>query len=159
MIEKKTSVLFASSFEIGALIGGANKSDQHLIYQFGLNLGIAFQLQDDLLDLYADQSKFGKRIGGDIITNKKTFLYLKSLSLAHPKQKEDLQNLYSSIDFDESNKIKKVKSIFDSLNIYDSTLETIKTYHNHALDSLKKINVKNKASLNYFVDLLVKREL
>ena len=159
MIEKKTSVLFASSFEIGALIGGANKSDQHLIYQFGLNLGIAFQLQDDLLDLYADQSKFGKRIGGDIITNKKTFLYLKSLSLAHPKQKEDLQNLYSSIDFNESNKIKKVKSIFDSLNIYESTLETIKTYHNHALDSLKKINIKNKASLNYFVDLLVKREL
>ena len=159
MIEKKTSVLFASSFEIGALIGGANKSDQNLIYQFGLNLGIAFQLQDDLLDLYADQSKFGKRVGGDIIANKKTFLYLKSLSLAHPKQKEDLQCIYSSVDFDESNKIKKVKSIFDSLNIYESTLEAIKTYHNHALDSLKKITVKNKTSLNYFVNLLVKREV
>ena len=89
MIEKKTSVLFATSFEIGSIIGGASKSDQNLLYQFGLNLGIAFQLQDDLLDLYADQSKFGKKVGGDIIANKKTFLFLKSLSLANAKQKED----------------------------------------------------------------------
>ena len=105
MIEKKTSVLFATSFEIGSIIGGASKSDQNLLYQFGLNLGIAFQLQDDLLDLYADQSKFGKKVGGDIIANKKTFLFLKSLSLANAKQKEDLLKLYSSIDFNSSEKI------------------------------------------------------
>ena len=159
MIEKKTSVLFATSFEIGSIIGGASKSDQNLLYQFGLNLGIAFQLQDDLLDLYADQSKFGKKVGGDIIANKKTFLFLKSLSLANAKQKEDLLKLYSSIDFNSSEKISKVKSIFDSLSIYESTSKIINVYHKRALESLKKITVKNKDSLNYFVNLLVKREL
>ena len=159
MIEKKTSVLFATSFEIGSIIGGARKSDQNLLYQFGLNLGIAFQLQDDLLDLYADQSKFGKKVGGDIIANKKTFLFLKSLSLANEKQKEDLLKLYSSIDFNSSEKISKVKSIFDSLSIYESTSKIINVYHKRALESLKKITVKNKDSLNYFVNLLVKREL
>ena len=159
MIEKKTSVLFATSFEIGSIIGEASKSDQNLLYQFGLNLGIAFQLQDDLLDLYADQSKFGKKVGGDIIANKKTFLFLKSLSLANAKQKEDLLKLYSSIDFNSSEKISKVKSIFDSLSIYESTSKIINLYHKRALESLKKITVKNKDSLNYFVNLLVKREL
>ena len=159
MIEKKTSVLFATSFEIGSIIGGASKSDQNLLYQFGLNLGIAFQLQDDLLDLYADQSKFGKKVGGDIIANKKTFLFLKSLSLANAKQKEDLLKLYSSIDINSSEKISKVKSIFDSLSIYESTSKIINVYHKRALESLKKITVKNKDSLNYFVNLLVKREL
>ena len=159
MIEKKTSVLFATSFEIGSIIGGASKSDQNLLYQFGLNLGIAFQLQDDLLDLYADQSKFGKKVGGDIIANKKTFLFLKSLSLANAKQKEDLLKLYLSIDFNSSEKISKVKSIFDSLSIYESTSKIINVYHKRALESLKKITVSNKDSLNYFVNLLVKREL
>ena len=159
MIEKKTSVLFATSFEIGSIIGGASKSDQNLLYQFGLNLGIAFQLQDDLLDLYADQSKFGKKVGGDIIANKKTFLFLKSLSLANAKQKEDLLKLYSSIDINSSEKISKVKSIFDSLSIYESTSKIINVYHKRALESLKKITVSNKDSLNYFVNLLVKREL
>ena len=159
MIEKKTSVLFATSFEIGSIIGGASKSDQNLLYQFGLNLGIAFQLQDDLLDLYADQSKFGKKVGGDIIANKKTFLFLKSLSLANAKQKEDILKLYSSTDFNSSEKISKVKSIFDSLSIYENTSKIINVYHKRALESLKKITVKNKDSLNYFVNLLVKREL
>ena len=159
MIEKKTSVLFATSFEIGSIIGGASKSDQNLLYQFGLNLGIAFQLQDDLLDLYADQSKFGKKVGGDIIANKKTFLFLKSLSLANAKQKEDLLKLYSSIDFNSSEKISKVKSIFDSLSIYENTSKIINVYHKRELESLKKITVSNKDSLNYFVNLLVKREL
>ena len=159
MIEKKTSVLFASSFEIGAIIGGATKIDQSLIYQFGLNLGIAFQLQDDLLDLYGNKSKFGKKIGGDITANKKTYLYLKSLTLANKKQKEELLNLYSGKWFNEIEKIDSVRSIFDDLGLYDITINTIKSYHNLALDNLKDISLKNKEGLNYFVDLLIKREV
>ena len=159
MIEKKTSALFASSFEIGALIGGANTSDQKLIYKFGINLGIAFQLQDDLLDLYGDSTKFGKKVGGDIITNKKTFLYLKSLQLANENQKDELITLYSQNEMDEVNKIEKVKAIFNNLNIVNITKKKIDSYHNNAMNCLNKISTTKKDALNYFVELLDKREV
>lgn len=159
MIEKKTSALFASSFEIGALIGGANTSDQKLIYKFGINLGIAFQLQDDLLDLYGDSTKFGKKVGGDIITNKKTFLYLKSLQLANENQKDELIKLYSQNEMDEANKIEKVKAIFNNLNIVNITKKKINSYHHNAMNCLNKISTTKKDALNYFVELLDKREV
>jgi geranylgeranyl diphosphate synthase type II len=159
MIEKKTSALFASSFEIGALIGGANTSDQKLIYKFGINLGIAFQLQDDLLDLYGDSTKFGKKVGGDIIANKKTFLYLKSLQLANENQKDELITLYSQNDMGEANKIEKVKAIFNNLNIVNITKKKIDSYHHNAMNCLNKISTTKKDALNYFVELLDKREV
>tara|TARA_B100000965_G_C19580746_1_gene753400 strand:+ start:655 stop:1623 length:969 start_codon:yes stop_codon:yes gene_type:complete len=159
MIEKKTSALFASSFEIGAIIGGANVIDQELIYNFGLNLGIAFQLQDDLLDVYGDTKKFGKKVGGDVIANKKTFLYLKSLELANSNQKEDLIKLYSQTDIDEKNKIEKVKNIFNQLDIINQIRKEIDKYHNHAITCLNKISSQKKDSLNYFIELLVKRDV
>ena len=159
MIEKKTSALFASSFEIGALIGGAKTSDQKLIYKFGLNLGIAFQLQDDLLDLYSNSTKFGKKVGGDIIANKKTFLYLKSLQLANENQKDELIKLYSKNEMDEVNKIEKVKAIFNNLNIVDITKKKIDSYHHNAINCLNKISTTKKDALNYFVELLDKREV
>ena len=159
MIEKKTSALFASSFEIGALIGGANTSDQKLIYKFGINLGIAFQLQDDLLDLYGDSTKFGKKVGGDIIANKKTFLYLKSLQLANENQKDELITLYSQNEMDEVNKIEKVKAIFNNLNIVNITKKKIDSYHHNAMNCLNKISTTKKDALNYFVELLDKREV
>jgi len=159
MIEKKTSALFASSFEIGALIGGANTSDQKLIYKFGINLGIAFQLQDDLLDLYGDSTKFGKKVGGDIIANKKTFLYLKSLQLANENQKDELITLYSQNEMDGVNKIEKVKAIFNNLNIVNITKKKIDSYHHNAIHCLNKISTTKKDALNYFVELLDKREV
>mgnify|MGYP005686044609 FL=1 len=159
MIEKKTSVLFASSFEIGAIIGEATLEDQKLFYNFGLNLGIAFQLQDDLLDLYGDPSKFGKKIGGDVLTNKKTFLFLKALELSNEDQHKALMNFYSSTNFDDKKKIEAVKNIFDDLKIYKITKDLISEYNSLAIDCSKQITIENKDSLNYFINLLNKREV
>jgi geranylgeranyl diphosphate synthase type II len=142
MIKLKTSVLLAASFQIGALIGGASKSDALLLYNYGLNLGIAFQLQDDLLDLYGDKNKFGKNIGGDIISNKKTFL-------TH----------YLNNELSTNEKVESVKSIFDELNIYDITKDFISSYHHKAISCLNSITVSNHYSLNYFADLLLQREV
>lgn len=159
MIEKKTSALFASSFEIGALVGGASLYDQQQLYKFGINLGIAFQLQDDLLDLYGDSKKFGKKVGGDIVANKKTYLYLKSLELANQDQKNKLLELYSNSNIDEKLKIEQVKSIFNDLNIHSISIDKINSYHKAALKCLNTISSDKKNSLNYFVDLLIKREV
>ena len=159
MIQKKTSVLLAAAFQIGALIGGANDSDSLLLYRFGINLGIAFQLQDDLLDLYGDQKKFGKKVGGDIVSNKKTFLYLKSLSLANVNQRNCLINYYQNNSVSSDEKIKGIKTIFDELDIYNITKDLIHNYHNQALSCLNSISVENKENLNYFASLLLKREV
>ena len=159
MIKLKTSVLLAASFQIGALIGGASKSDALLLYNYGLNLGIAFQLQDDLLDLYGDKNKFGKNIGGDIISNKKTFLYLKSLSIANDNQRNNLLTYYLNNDLSAKQKIESVKSIFDELNIYDITKDFISSYHHKAISCLNSVTVSNHNSLNYFADLLLQREV
>jgi len=159
MIKLKTSVLLAASFQIGALIGGASKSDALLLYDFGLNLGIAFQLQDDLLDLYGDKTKFGKNIGGDIIYNKKTFLYLKSLSIANDKQRNNLLTYYLNSKLNSIDKVKGVKSIFDELNIYDITKDFISLYHSKAISCLNSVTASNHKSLNYFANLLLQREV
>lgn len=159
MIEKKTSVLLASSFQIGALIGGAIKLDQKLLYDFGINLGMAFQLQDDLLDLYGDSNKFGKKMGGDIIANKKTYLYLKSLSLADSKQKEELVNLYSNSIISEEEKVALVRIVFDQLGIFDITKNEISGYHKKAISCLNSISIHEKDHLNHFANILLKREV
>ena len=159
MIEKKTSVLLAASFQIGALIGGAVKLDQKLLYDFGINLGMAFQLQDDLLDLYGDSNKFGKKIGGDIITNKKTYLYLKSLSLADSKQKEKLVDLYSNSIISEEEKVACVRIVFDQLDIFDITKNEIGNYHAEAIACLNILSINKKDHLNHFADILLKREV
>ena len=159
MIEKKTSVLLAASFQIGALIGGAVKLDQELLYDFGINLGMAFQLQDDLLDLYGDSNKFGKKMGGDIIANKKTYLYLKSLSLADFKQKEELVNLYSKSIISEEEKVARVRIVFDQLDIFDITKNEIENYHAEAIACLNTLSINKKDDLNHFADILLKREV
>ena len=159
MIEKKTSVLLAASFQIGALIGGAVKLDQKLLYDFGINLGMAFQLQDDLLDLYGDSNKFGKKMGGDIIANKKTYLYLKSLSLADLKQKEELVNLYSKSIISEEEKVARVRIVFDQLDIFDITKNEIENYHAEAIACLNTLSINKKDDLNHFADILLKREV
>jgi geranylgeranyl diphosphate synthase type II len=159
MIEKKTSVLLAASFQIGALIGGAVKLDQKLLYDFGINLGMAFQLQDDLLDLYGDSNKFGKKMGGDIIANKKTYLYLKSLSLADFKQKEELVNLYSKSIISEEEKVARVRIVFDQLDIFDITKNEIENYHAEAIACLNTLSINKKDDLNHFADILLKREV
>jgi geranylgeranyl diphosphate synthase type II len=159
MIKLKTSVLLAASFQIGALIGGASKTDALLLYEFGINLGIAFQIQDDLLDLYGNKNKFGKNVGGDVIANKKTFLYLKSLSLANSTQRESLRNYYINDSLSSDEKIRNVRFIFDELNIYDITKDLISSYHDKAISCLNSIVIEKDESLNYFASLLLKREV
>jgi geranylgeranyl diphosphate synthase type II len=159
MIQKKTSVLLAASFQIGAIIANASSEDTLLMYEFGLNLGIAFQLQDDMLDLYGDQSKFGKKIGGDIISNKKTYLYLKSLSLANFQQEQRLIELFSNSNTNDDKKIVEVKNIFDEVGVLDHIKDQINYYHNKAQKNLEDLSITNKNNLIDFAKLLLKREI
>ena len=159
MIKKKTSVLLAASFQIGALIANASIEDTSLMYQFGLNIGIAFQLQDDMLDLYGDQSKFGKKTGGDIISNKKTYLFLKSLSLANSQQEKTLIELFSNPTINEDKKIQEVKNIFDEVGVLEHIKVQINHYHKQAQNNLEDLTITNKDDLNDFANLLLKREV
>ena len=159
MIQKKTSVLLAASFQIGAIIANASSEDILLMYQFGLNLGIAFQLQDDMLDLYGDQSKFGKKIGGDIISNKKTYLYLKSLFLANSQQEKRLIELFSNSNINDEKKILEVKNIFDEVGVLGHIKDQINHYHNKAQKNLGDLSITNKNNLIDFAKLLLKREI
>ncbi|MCB0480234.1 MAG: polyprenyl synthetase family protein [Flavobacteriales bacterium] len=129
MIRKKTAVLLGESLRQGALAAGAGIEDAHLAYDFGTNFGIAFQLQDDLLDAFGDPKKFGKKVGGDIIEGKKTFLYLKALQVADSPLREELKKIYQGGDFSEAEKIQKVLDIYSSLNIKDLTKAEMNRYY------------------------------
>ena len=118
----KTSVLLAASVKIGAIIGGATEKDSDLIYDFGKNLGLAFQIQDDLLDIYGDAKVFGKIPGGDIIANKKTFLLVKALEIASRDQLKQLQELFSGAEPDSNVKVKRLLKF-----IISSTLRLLQT--------------------------------
>ena len=129
MIRKKTAVLLGESLRQGALAAGAGIEDAHLAYDFGTNFGIAFQLQDDLLDAFGDPEKFGKQPGGDIIEGKKTFLYIKALQLASSEQRIKLKSLYSDTDVSPEEKVKQVLAIFTELNIKDLTKAEMNRYY------------------------------
>ncbi len=141
MIELKTAALLAASVKIGAIIGGADERDSELLYDFGRNLGLAFQVQDDLLDIYGDVKVFGKIPGGDIISNKKTFLLVKALEIATGEQLKQLQNQFSVKEFDPEIKVKKVIDLYDQLNIRLITETLANDYINTAFSLLEKISV------------------
>ncbi len=144
MIKLKTAVLFGASLKIGAIIGGANTDEADSLYNFALNIGLGFQLKDDLLDTFGNEQVFGKKTGGDIITNKKTFLYLKALELADKDKKEELINLYNSNGLDEKEKISKVIDLFSSLNIQQITEQKIDTYFDNGLIFLNNLSVEDE---------------
>lgn len=141
MIELKTAVLLAASAKIGATIGGAEDKDSDLLYEFGRNLGLAFQIQDDLLDIYGDVKVFGKIPGGDIISNKKTFLHIKALEIASGDQLRQLQEQYSMKEFDPETKVRRVIELYDQLNIKVITENLANEYINTAFSLLEKISV------------------
>jgi geranylgeranyl diphosphate synthase type II len=141
MIRLKTAVLLACSLKIGALAANAPQRMADLLYIFGLNLGIAFQLQDDLLDVFADQKKFGKKIGGDIVSNKKTFLLLKALELSDPNTKKDLLEWIDKKEFDTDEKIEAVINIYINLNIKEITEISVEDYYQSALNVLNGIDL------------------
>ena len=156
MIENKTAVLLAASLQIGGIIAGASKENQNNLYHFGLNMGIAFQLKDDLLDAFGNPDEFGKQIGGDIIANKKTFLYLKALQLANDKQKESLVNYFKTQEQTEQ-KVMGVKTIFTDLDIPKHTKDMMKAYYTKAMKHLDAIDSDNKAPLITFSEKLIDR--
>jgi len=158
MITNKTSVLVAAAMKMGAIIANVNSEEAQKIYDFGLNLGIAFQLQDDYLDTFGDEAVFGKQIGGDIIENKKTFLYLKALEVC--QEKESLYALYNSNEI-AKDKVEKVTSLFVENNIPEITIKEIENYSNRAFEMLEELTIsdKKKAVLKNFGLNLMKRTL
>jgi geranylgeranyl diphosphate synthase type II len=159
MIRQKTAVLLGFSLELGAILADAPAQDQQALKDFGINIGIGFQLKDDLLDAYADPKKFGKQVGGDIIANKKTYLLIKALEKAKGKQKKDLTALLNSKKFNKLTKVKAVKSIYDSLNIQAHTEKKVNQFFNKGFSNLEKVSGKpeTKAALKKFTEELISR--
>ena len=157
MITLKTSVLLASSLQIGAIIGGAGDGNQQHLYEFGKNLGMAFQVQDDYLDAFGDPEKFGKQVGGDILSNKKTFLLIHALSVATG---EDLLQLQVLLQSNAANKVEQVLNIFKKCKV-DTWAEQLKEqYYKTAMVHLEKIAVLSvrKKELQFLAEYLLNRQ-
>ena len=150
MIRLKTSVLLAASLKIGALLGGASADDATRLYDFGMNMGVAFQLKDDLLDVYGDAAVFGKNIGGDIVANKKTYMLIKALELADPKTKEELWGWIEKKQFDHKEKIEAVTRIYDRLGIKEVAFAAIDKYLKLSRDILDKIEVPRERKVDFY---------
>ena len=144
IIEYKTAVLVAAAMKMGAIVAETSKENADLIYDFGLNLGLAFQLQDDYLDAFGNPETFGKQVGGDIIENKKTYLYLKAIEFSDDNQKEQLLHLFSIQPEDNTDKIESVKSIFNESGASDATKKAIQEYTLKAFDTLQNIGIDNE---------------
>jgi len=161
MIRLKTAVLLACSMKLGAILAGAGEEDTENIYLFGENLGMAFQLQDDLLDVFGDTEKFGKEIGGDIVTNKKTYLYLKAFELAQGDTLVRLSSLFAGHDIDPHTKVEQIKEIYSALGIRKYTSGYINEYLEKAQVYLEKISLERekKEALRNLALELVNREV
>lgn len=160
MIRLKTAVLLAGSMQIGALIGGADKEQADLLYEFGENLGLAFQLQDDILDVYGDPEKFGKQVGGDILADKKTFLLIKARELARGESASELDKWLNKPDVLSDNKVNAITSVYNSLGVRKLAEAEMENYVRKALNALDKISVENskKELLRGFAEQLLIRE-
>ena len=160
MIRLKTAVLLASSLKLGAMAANAPEKIADQLYDFGLNLGIAFQLQDDLLDVFADQEKFGKKIGGDIVSNKKTFLLLKALEIADDNTKMVIREWMNGSDCAEYEKIKAITEIYSKLDIKKITEAYIDEFYQSAIDVYAEINLtpETKSELLLLANLIMSRD-
>lgn len=158
MIRLKTAVLLGFSLELGARLANAPENDRRALYDFGVNIGIGFQLMDDLLDVYADQRKFGKQVGGDIVSNKKTFLLVKALELARGKDKADLQKWLSAKKFDKKKKVVAVTRIYDSVGVRAAAENMASTYFESGYRCLDNIDNDKKGPLIAFAKSLAARQ-
>lgn len=143
MIAYKTAVLLGCSLKMGAIIGGADETDADDLYRFGLNLGIAFQIQDDILDVYAEQDKFGKQVGGDILSNKKTFLLLKAMEDSNSDQRAEFEKLKN--ESDPKRKIEGTMALYQALAIREKATQKMNEFHTLAMQNLEHINRANEA--------------
>jgi len=161
MIEYKTAVLVAAALKMGAIIAKTSEQNAQLLYNFGLYLGIAFQLQDDYLDAFGDPATFGKQVGGDIIENKKTYLYLKAMEYAEPNDKIQLTQLFSIHPSDNSDKIESVKRLFMQTGASQATQEAIESYTQKALRLVDELPVDQtkKDVLTAFAQNLMHRKV
>lgn len=159
MIRLKTAVLLAGSIKIGALIGGATDADTQLLYDFGIKIGLAFQLQDDLLDTYGDETTFGKAIGGDIMENKKTYLLISALEGANTEQKRELYNWLANQNADRQTKINSVRALYDAIGVRKKTEDKITELFDSASNILRsmEISAEGKRFLVDFANSLIKR--
>jgi geranylgeranyl diphosphate synthase type II len=144
MIEYKTAVLVAAAMKMGAIIAATSVENANLIYDFGLNLGLAFQLQDDYLDAFGDPETFGKQVGGDIIENKKTYLYLKALEFSTPEKASELEKLFRLQLKDNSEKIETAKAVFNESGASKATQEAIEMYTFKAFETLEKMTISDE---------------
>ena len=161
MIEYKTAVLVAAAMKMGAIVAKTSEKEGDLIYDFGLNLGLAFQLQDDYLDAFGDPETFGKQVGGDIMVNKKTYLYLKAREFSTPEKAAELEKLFSLQLDDNTEKIETAKTIFNESGASKATQDAIEMYTFKAFETLEKmdINAEKKDILRTFGENLMGRKV
>jgi len=161
MIQYKTAVLVAAAMKMGAIIAETSEENANLIYDFGLNLGLAFQLQDDFLDAFGDPETFGKQVGGDIIENKKTYLYLKAVAFSKETEAEELRRLFSIQPEDNTEKIKTVKELFNNSGASKATQDAIQDFTFKAFQTLDKMNIstEKKGMLKAFGENLMGRKV
>ena len=161
MIKLKTSVLLGFALELGGIIGGASDKSCTLLYEIGLNIGLGFQLKDDLLDVYGDPVKFGKQVGGDIISNKKTFMLIEAIEKASGETKIALDKWLVIKEFDNAEKVKAVTEIYDSLGIKELAESRINDYFDKGLEALSRLKVdeERKSELYHFAKVLIDREV
>ena len=161
MIRLKTSVLLAGSLKIGAVLGGASEKDAQLLYDFGIKMGLAFQLQDDYLDVYGDPKVFGKNIGGDILCNKKTFMLITALEKADGETRACLQNWLKAEHYEPAQKIEAVTTIYNKVGVRDICRDKIDEYYKESVCLLNEVGVdaSYKKNLADFVLGLMNRNL
>ena len=159
MIRLKTSLLLACAMKIGAQLAGASDEDAQNLYDFGEKMGLAFQLQDDLLDVYGDPAIFGKKIGGDITCNKKTYMLINALNISNEQQRETLLSWIAKKDFDIEEKIKAVTQIYNEVDIKSICTKRIEQLFEESLSKLDKVNVstEKKEQLKLFAHNLMGR--
>lgn len=160
MIRLKTAVLLACALKVGAMIGGASAADADALYDYGIHIGLAFQLQDDLLDVYGDPKTFGKNIGGDILCNKKTFLLINALSAASEEQRQVMEDWMARKTYDAQEKIAAFASLYDDLSIRDLTERRIEDYYRMADEDLARLSIapETLSVLKGTCDRLMKRK-
>lgn len=160
MIRLKTAVLLGFSLEYGGLLAGMPSDQLAQLNAIGEKAGIGFQLMDDLLDVYGDKTKFGKQVGGDIVSNKKTYLLIKALELANAEQRKEMDKWLSATDFDISEKVGAIKNIYEEIGIFELTQQKMNSYYDEAFELLKNLEARaeGKAELIEFFEKLMKRE-
>lgn len=160
MIRLKTAVLLGFSMELGAILADAPENHRDLLKDFGVNIGLGFQLKDDLLDVYGEQSKFGKQVGGDIISNKKTYLLIKALEVSSPELQQELQQWLTKKDFNKREKVSAVTNIYNRLGIKDRTEKKMNKYFSAAYQALDQLGIDENrlVELKTYADFLTHRD-